>query len=111
MQSQGQEIETYLANNPYVWITDEEHHLQGWLSSPLSPGRSAAQQMTAVDPTLIAVKQEASLSEALATMLDQGILRVPVLDSANRFLGEIQLEDIAHFASRLIRAGENGDRG
>lgn len=111
LQTQGQEIETYLAQNPYVWITDEELHLQGWISSPLSPGRSVAQQMTGVDPDLIAVKQEASLSEALATMLDQAILKVPVLDSANRFLGEIQLEDIAHFESRRINVRKNGDRG
>jgi len=67
--------------------------------------------MIGVDPTLIAVKQEASLSEALATMLDQGIVSVPVLDSANRFLGEIHLEDIAYFESRRIAAGKNKDQG
>jgi len=109
--SQSREIKAYLDQNPYVWITDEELHLLGWISGPLSPGRSIAQQMTAVDSALIGLKQEASLSEALATMLDQGIVRVPVLDSENCFLGDIHLEDIAHFENRRIDKWKDRDQG
>lgn len=89
-------LQEYMGERGFVWVTDDDTKLVGWLSSAAYvAGASLESQVTHIDPALVAINSEATLNEALSRMLEQGIKTVPVVDQQLRFMGDISLEDVA----------------
>jgi osmoprotectant transport system ATP-binding protein len=73
-----------------VWVLDRSEQLVGMLPRPTAEGNGYI-PMRAEE---IGVGHLSSLREALSRLLGQGVKAVPVIDDAQRIIGEIRLLDI-----------------
>jgi len=90
-----EEAKRALGKNPSTWVVDEEGRLVGWLSRDiLSDFKSVREAAARANIEEIAVKQGATLREALSRMLGQGFKNIPAVDEKNRLIGELTLSDI-----------------
>ncbi len=89
-------IPAHGTGDQYMWVTDEEGTLLGWVETGGVTGEegTAGDAMTRLVHRSAAVMNDSTLKEALSRMVQQGIRRAPVVDSKGLLEGEIRLEDI-----------------
>ncbi len=79
----------------FLWVLDDNRKLLGWIDTMgLRESATLEEAMTDVQPAQVAVRQDATLREALSRMLGEGVKVIPVLDYESRVVGEIGLKDI-----------------
>jgi osmoprotectant transport system ATP-binding protein len=78
----------------YVWVTDADGGLLGWIDSQSAEGRLSMEDMVRVEPGEMAVRAESSLKQALSLFVQQGVACLPVLDAKGHFQGEVRLADV-----------------
>jgi len=79
----------------FAWVTANDGTLSGWIDlHDLGGDEDPNSVITEIDPADTAIKTSFSMKEALSRMLGQGIKAAPVVDGANRLIGEISLSDI-----------------
>jgi len=82
-------------NQGFLWVVDDSGILKGWVQIKDSePGKTIAEEMTAVPFRELGIHRDGSLKEALSKMLAQGVGMLPVIDDKGLLLGEISLEEI-----------------
>jgi len=81
--------------NRFLWITDRQGRLIGWLDiEAFLVQNDIEDALTRVNPAEIALGADFTLKEALARMLSQGVSAIPVIDNADHLIGEINLSTI-----------------
>ncbi len=79
----------------WLWVVDRQGRLLGWVERDLlSSAGSIRDVMDGGDPQEIALSETATLREALSRMLGQGMKYIPVIDSEERLVGELSLQDV-----------------
>ncbi len=84
-----------MGNRSYIWVTDNNGRLLGWLDKRNSTGATSVEEaMTKEDIETAAVPSDATLREALSHILDQGFHSLPVVTEENKLIGEVTLREI-----------------
>ncbi len=85
-----------LGPDKFLWVTDKEGRLLGWVDMKAHESSSAslADSTVRVDPGNFAVRGDSTAREALSRMVQAGTGTTAVLDDAGRLLGEIRLFDL-----------------
>jgi osmoprotectant transport system ATP-binding protein len=78
----------------YVWITDADGRLLGWLDTRCPTADTGCVAINSSQMDRFAVRESATVREALSRMLSQGMRSVPVIDEQQRLTGEVTLHDI-----------------
>jgi osmoprotectant transport system ATP-binding protein len=78
----------------YLWVTDEDGRLVGWIDGQGPGGGSMEEDLVEVDPGDSSVRQGYSLKQALSMFVQQGVVCLPVVDERHKLTGEIRLADI-----------------
>ena len=79
----------------YLWVTDAEGKLVGWIDGEVSNGNvDMEEDLVVVDVGDMSVKSGHSLKQALSMFVQQGVACLPVLDDQSRLRGEIRLADV-----------------
>jgi osmoprotectant transport system ATP-binding protein len=100
----------------FVYVVDAEGRLVGWVDGrTLAQGGSVEEATTRVDPAEASVPEDATLKEALSAMLGLGFRHIPVVDPAQRLLGEVGFDEVdrvlADSDARREREGvDSGER-
>ncbi len=82
-------------SRPRLWVVDDAGRLIGWVDAERLGGASSVGSATvSVNAGEIALEGTATLREALARMLGEGVKSLPVVDAAGRLSGELALADI-----------------
>ncbi|WP_022849816.1 ABC transporter ATP-binding protein [Limisalsivibrio acetivorans] len=78
----------------YLWVTDSEDRLLGWMRMPDEKnGYTAEELMTSAPESEFAVSPEDDLKEALSKMMWHGVKTLPVVEG-DRVVGELHLGDV-----------------
>ncbi len=89
------EAEAVIGRRRSAWVVTEDGRFMGWLArTSLSAATSVREALVAGDTDEIAVRNNATLREALSRMLGLGVKGLPVVDEKGRLLGEITLSDV-----------------
>ncbi len=79
----------------WVWVVDEDHRLVGWIDkATLREIGSVREAIVPASAGQIGIANTATLREALSRMLGQGFKSLPVVDEADRLVGEVTLKDV-----------------
>jgi osmoprotectant transport system ATP-binding protein len=79
----------------YVWVLDQGGSLVGWLNLPLFMEEGNIEgALTRIESSHFSVHRDSTLREALAHMLGEGVKVLPVVDSGEMIVGEVNLRDI-----------------
>lgn len=89
-------VNAKLDSNKYLWVTDKEGRLLGWLDRKAheSSTSSVADSTVRVDPANFAVRPDSTAREALSRMVQAGTGTTAVLDDSDKLVGEIRLLDL-----------------
>ncbi len=89
------DAEAAVGTEPSLWVVDEQGRLLGWVDrGSLARASSLGQALVTVDLDEMALTRSATLREALARMLGQGVRSIPVVDDSERLVGEVTLGDV-----------------
>ncbi|GAB4276827.1 MAG: ABC transporter ATP-binding protein [Coriobacteriia bacterium] len=79
----------------FVYLVDADGRLVGWVDTEdLAREEQIEDAVTHVDPGEAAVREDATLKEALSIMLGQGFRSVPVVDEGCRLVGVVDFSTI-----------------
>lgn len=83
-------------------ITDRDIVVEGLVTSPENIGEMKASEL--VKRTLVSVREDQNIDEALETMRVSGVRRAPVVDDTGALVGILAIDDIVEmFADRLCQ--------
>lgn len=89
------EVAAALDGYRWGWVTEAKGRPVGWIDGrDLATDGSLDDAIVQVDMDEVAVTQRATLREALARMLGNGMKSLPVIDEQGRLIGEITLHDV-----------------
>lgn len=84
-----------IGNRRSLWAVDDNGRLVGWIDrASLSEATSVRKMVVEGNVDEIAIRNSATLREALSRMLGQGVKGIPVVDENRRLIGEVTLSDI-----------------
>jgi osmoprotectant transport system ATP-binding protein len=84
-----------LSRRSSVWVVAADGSFVGWIDRVgLGQATATKDAVVAESADRVAITVSATLREALARMLGQGVRSIPVVDAAGRFIGEVNLSDI-----------------
>jgi osmoprotectant transport system ATP-binding protein len=93
----------------FVYVVDDAGRLLGWVDlAVMAEGGDVEQATTRIDRAEAAVPDDATLKEALSSMLGLGFRHIAVVDAEGRLLGEVGFDaiDAVLSSSDARRAGE-----
>jgi osmoprotectant transport system ATP-binding protein len=82
-----------VSKSRFFWVTDDDGKFKGWLDTSMMPGTDLTRDVVTPGRDF-ALSRDATLREALSTMLGQGVRALPVIDDNGIFLGEVTLADV-----------------
>lgn len=78
----------------YVWVVDDANRLVGWADTARRSAGANEVKASRADVERIAIRETATLREALSRMLGHGVRSIPVIKDDGQLLGEITLHDV-----------------
>ena len=89
------EAEAAIGSRRSVWVAVADGRLIGWLDRPsLAEATSVREAVVPGNPAEIAIRESATLREALSLMLGLGFKGLPVVNDQGQLVGEVSLSDI-----------------
>jgi osmoprotectant transport system ATP-binding protein len=89
-------VEKSLAENSYLWVTDNEGRLKGWLDRKVLDKApfNMEDSIVRIRVADFAVSPDSTAKEALSRMVLAGTSSAPVVDNTDLLVGEIRLADL-----------------
>ena len=87
-----------LLKSRFLWVTEDDGTFKGWFDSSLATDADPSDALV-IPGEEFALTRDATMRQALSTMLGQGVRSLPVVDDQSVFLGEVTLADVEQATS------------